>query len=204
MIVSIVPPSSLKVIELALVLNISTLAPAESFDLNSSDAPLCVNSLKKSVAEVSSCMMKIGLSPVICTVGPLLPDSSTNVKLAEPVSRFAADPNPIRDWVSAAPAPVESIDIVASEPVPLTVKSAALKDIVLAGLTDTEPSDSFTVSGGETGPDTHITISSSCRMLAKFPKCNCLSMHLGIAIGSALETLKSDSCRRYRLFPDQE
>ena len=102
----------------------------------------------------------MGLSPVRRTVGPLPPVSSVKVKFADPVRRFVVGaPKPMKLAVSAAPVPVESMEIVASDPVPATVKSAALNERTVVGLTETEPSDSFTVSGGETGPDIHITIS---------------------------------------------
>ena len=61
--------------------------------------------------------------------------------------------------VSAAPVPVESIEIVALLPDPVTVKSAPLNSRVLVGLTMVAVPDSVVANGGETGPDIHITIS---------------------------------------------
>jgi hypothetical protein len=99
------------------------------------------------------------LFPVRRTIGPADPVSAVNVKSDEPVRRFDAFPKPIWVAVSAAPVPVESMEMVALLPDPVTVKSAPLNSRVLVGLTMVAVPDSVVANGGETGPDIHITIS---------------------------------------------
>ena len=59
---------------------------------------------------------------------------------------------------------MESIEIVALLPDPVTVKSAPLNSRVLVGLTIVDVPDSVVANGGDTGPDIHITISVLIRL----------------------------------------
>ena len=101
----------------------------------------------------------MGLFPVRRTIGPVDPVSAVNVKSDEPVRRFDAFPKPMYVSVRAAPVPVESSEMVALLPDPVTVKSAPLNSRVLVDLTMVAVPDSVVANGGETGPDIHITIS---------------------------------------------